>query len=78
MGSVHAGRPDKGFAELHVPGVSGDIDEENNQAVDSDMDDPRSEFFLEPDKGTRFGAFRLSNGANYRSGLNEALKYPYL
>ena len=40
MGSVHAGRPDKGFAELHVPGVSGDIDEENNQAVDSDMDDP--------------------------------------
>ena len=40
MGSVRAGRPDKGFAELHAPGVSGDIDEENNQAVDSDMDDP--------------------------------------
>ena len=40
MGSVHAGRPDKGFAELHAPDVSGDIDEENNQAVDSDMDDP--------------------------------------
>ena len=40
MGSVHAGRPDKGFAELHAPGVSGDIEEENNQAIDSDVDDP--------------------------------------
>ena len=40
MGSVRAGRPDKDFAELHALGVSGDIDEENNQAVDSDMDDP--------------------------------------
>ena len=40
MVSVHAGRPDKGFAELHPPGILGNIDEENNQAVDSDMDDP--------------------------------------
>ena len=40
MGSVHAGRSDKGFAELHVLDVSGDIDEENNQVVDSDKDDP--------------------------------------
>ena len=40
MGSVHAGRPNKGFTELNAPDVSGDIDEENNQAVDSTMDDP--------------------------------------
>ena len=40
MVSVHPGRPDKGFAELHASDASGDIDEENNQAVDFDMDGP--------------------------------------
>ena len=38
MGSVYTGRPDKGVAELLVPGVPGDVDEENNQSVDSDVD----------------------------------------
>ena len=36
MDSVRAGRPDKGFAELHSPSVLGDIDEENNQPVGAD------------------------------------------
>lgn len=40
MGSVHAGKPDKGLAELHAPGVLSYIDKENNQAVDSDRDNP--------------------------------------
>lgn len=40
VNSVHAGRHDKSFIELNAPDVFGTFDKDNNQAVDSDMDDP--------------------------------------